>query len=307
MAAGGAGGGYVNDAPGTLVESKTDEQPEAAAAKATGGEGGGGDDIEAQLHSAYKKTSRSSSASSASANDDASAETTSPIKAAPKSIYNRTKSDARWDLMSRAHMAQALMCLAVENAVSAQTAESTQDAICRLFDGPLSSLWHGIVRGYTMYRNMHDRTFVEAFVNTYAVLKQAFLTFGSTHPEHGPHMSAEKCIWLFKNSLFVGSGMSEEEQEGAVVSAFLDSQLRGYTHGATGLYSSSSGAAGMVEFPHLVFSEFMEVLASVALVSEHDSGMDVGKKMRLAFNTIAQLQPPPEAKGEESRARESKK
>lgn len=326
-ATGGGGGGSIGAdstaAPDAaiLAESKTDGQiAEASTAKGSDDKAvpEDGDAIEARLHQAYEKTSPSSSSASASASADADADAagggsarggrseiaTSPMKAraaaAPKSMYNRTKSDARWALMSRAHMAQSLMCMAVDGAQ--QTGESAQMAICKLFDGPLTSLWNSIVHSYTMYRNMHDHTFVEAFVNTYAVLKQAFLTFGSTHPLHGPRMTAEKCVWLFKNSLFVGSSMLEKEQEGAVVSAFLDSHLCGSTVGATGPYASTSGS---IEFPHLVFSEFLEVLASVALVSERDSGMEVGKKMRLAFNTIAQLQPPPEAKNDNDN--ESKK
>ena len=45
------------------------------------------------------------------------------------------------------------------------------------------------------------------------------------------------------------------------------------------------------EFDEIVFCEFLELLAAVALLS-NDDGDEVGKKIRLAFNTIALIQPP---------------
>jgi hypothetical protein len=150
-----------------------------------------------------------------------------------------------------------------------------------------------------MYKDSEDETFVDAFINTYAVLKQAFLTFGSTEAKEGPTMTQEQVIWLFQNSLFVGSSMTEAEQESSCVKAFRDCQLQS---------TIVSGAAQQaIDFDKIVFAEFLEVLASVALVSEHDSDMAVGKKMRLAFNTIAQLQPPPEASSKGRSDNESKK
>jgi len=194
--------------------------------------------------------------------------------------YNSNKSNARWVLMSRSHMVQALICLAVES----EYGPTIIDAITRFIDGPLLQLWQRIVGSYTLYRYLDDETFIDTFLSTYQVLKQAFLSFGGSHPHRGPTMTIDKCIWLFRNSLFIGSALEDKEQEGACALAILNSTFASCPGGGKTIKS--------VEFEEIVFIEFLETLASVALVSEADSGMEVGKKMRLAFNTIIQLQPP---------------
>ena len=263
-------------APGSIAESKAESTEVISARDVPADAKSGGspqidtqETVESLLQEAFEMTAPASYVASA----DSVIQTTTTNT---KSKYNRTKSDARWILMSRAHMAQALVYIAIQrNNNTKDTGAAIIDDVCNLLDGPLIWLWHSFVGSYTMYRNMNDETFVDALVNTYAVLKQAFLTFGSIHPKYGPTMKIEQCVWLFRNSLFVGSSMLDAEQEGACVSACLDSMLRTQTHSS-------------LEFKEIIFSEFLEVLSSVALVSEHDSGMEVGKKMRLAFNTIAQ-------------------
>jgi len=201
--------------------------------------------------------------------------------------YNSTKSGARWVLMSRSHMVQALICLAVES----EMGPTIIDAVTNFIDGPLLQLWQRIVGNYTLYRFLDDETFIDTFLSTYQVLKQAFLSFGSTHPHRGPTMTVDKCIWLFRNSLFVGSALEDNEQEGACALAILNSTFAPLPEGGM----TVAAMKGSSEFEEIVFIEFLETLASVAMVSEADSGMEVGKKMRMVFNTIIQLQPPANA------------
>ena len=198
--------------------------------------------------------------------------------------YNSTKSDAKWVLMSRSHMTQALICFAVESEAGATILES----VIKFIDGPLLQFWQRIVNNYTLYRYLEDQTFAEAFQSTYQLIKQLFISYGSIHPRRGPTMSIEKCIWLFKNSLFVGSALDDVEQEGACTVAVLQSTFT--THSLVG-HVAATKIKLETEFQDIVFIEFLETLASVALVAEADSGMEVGKKMRLAFNTIIQMQP----------------
>jgi len=203
--------------------------------------------------------------------------------------YNSTKSHARWVLMSRSHMVQALVCLAVES----EYGPTITDAVTRFIDGPLLQLWQRIVGSYTLYRYLDDETFIDTFLSTYQVVKQAFLSFGTTHPHRGPTMTIDKCIWLFKNSLFIGSALEDKEQEGACALAILNTTFTTFANKS----GASKTSVKSIEFEEIVFIEFLETLASVALVSEADSGMGVGKKVRLAFNTIIQLQPPADING----------
>jgi len=77
------------------------------------------------------------------------------------------------------------------------------------------------------------------------------------------------------------------------MNAIIDSQLKKLlTKGNSNSSSGSGELQSQPKFNELIFSEFLETIASVALISEADSGMEIGKKIRLAFNTIAQLQPP---------------
>lgn len=72
--------------------------------------------------------------------------------------------------------------------------------------------------------------------------------------------------------------MAEPEQENIVVGAFLvDAQLR---------------PAPAWELEHLVFTEFMEALARVAikLIEQYkESNLTDGKRIRMAFNFVSEL------------------
>lgn len=193
-----------------------------------------------------------------------------------KSKYNRNKGEATWLLLSRAHMCQALVSLAVDLEMGGTVLE----AVTNLLDGPLTWLLEHYTRKYNTYRHGDDETFATALANTYFVLKQAFLTFGSTDPTRGPTMSASEAKWLFKNSLFVGSSLLDKDIEAGIVRSMEESQLRGQSAG--------------LQLEEMVFSEFLETLTTLALVSDSDSGLEVGKKVRLAFNTMVQLQPLPD-------------
>jgi hypothetical protein len=187
-------------------------------------------------------------------------------------------------------MVMAFVYLAVH--MNTNTGTSILEAITTFVDGALLRLWRKIVTSYTLYQHLDDPTFVEAFSSTYQVLKQTFLSFGNTHPQQGPTMSVDKCIWIFKNSLFLGSSLGDREQDGACATSLLATMILDPAAAASSV--RKAGVRARCEFEEVVLIEFLEALASVALVSEHDSGMTVGKKMRLAFNTVAQLQPSPE-------------
>ena len=173
--------------------------------------------------------------------------------------------------MSRAHLAQALVSVAIDAELDSSSIAAATQAF---FEGPLATLWDKISNRYTVYSSSvaSDEVFSRSMQEYYQIVKQAFLSFASVDSKTGPQLSIEG---LF--SLLYASTLVDKEQEGAIVDAFLQSQL---------LPSSPEQ-----ELSHLVFCEFFEALMKVTLFSiGSDSGLSEAKRLRMGFGLVSEIQ-----------------
>ena len=152
----------------------------------------------------------------------------------PEEVFDmRSRNKQKWVLMSRAHVVQALVFVALERNTSSSSSKSKDkkvkddaaDAVLDFLQGPLANMWASVTSNYTMYKHSDDETFVDAFNQSYYILKQAFLSFGSTQKARGPIMSTDQMLFMFKNTLWVGSVLSDKDQDSACLSAFREVQV----------------------------------------------------------------------------------
>lgn len=95
----------------------------------------------------------------------------------------------RWPLMTRAHLAQALLCAAV----SSKLGESPSQALANFISGPLQTFWTDITSNYLFYTTkdpmLKSAVRIEIFV--YLMLSLQFMHFSITISTHCPPLFSD--------------------------------------------------------------------------------------------------------------------
>ncbi len=192
-------------------------------------------------------------------------------------------------LVSRAHLATAFVQVAYERGYGA----SPSEALRSFLDDTLFPTWQQVCNTYALYQEYEDdsvfRTF---FFETYYILKRQFFNYSngaiiaqSRHDEQRnflkappPSIDVDSMTQIFRGTLFAGSTMRDDEIEGEIARVFLGLQL--------------SPRKEELEYREVVFSEFLEMIAGLALTAvDATRGLTQGKRLRMAFNYIIESSP----------------
>jgi len=178
-------------------------------------------------------------------------------------------SSSMCSLLSRAELLQALVALSVHS-----DPESTTYGVAakELITGKLTMYRDSLLKKYTLY-NSNDPLVKQTSRDYFHLVKNTFKGWCSHHPYLGIFMTVKDLI-----KLLLTAGIIEPEQQELLVSKMLATQL------------NTKGTSWELE--EVVFTEFLEIISQTATETVVINGVDNmshGKKLRLAYNSLIDL------------------
>lgn len=170
-------------------------------------------------------------------------------------------------LMTRAHLAEALVCVAMEDAVLEDSGPS--QLVEEFFGRSLQKLWDKITESYIFYTG-RDPSIKSTTLSYYQLLKKAFHASASLDSKFGPRLPLGDFI-----AMMVQSGMVDRVDEHLCVTTFQDVHFN---------------PPSERELADLVFCEFLDAVSRLACtVINHNDNLETAKRIRLGFEVIAEL------------------
>ena len=175
-------------------------------------------------------------------------------------------------LMSRAQFTQALVSVAIST--SQDPLRATAESLLSFFSGPLSDWWQLICTSYSRYSISDPILPVHlAISDYYRLVQQAFYAFCHNDPDRGAEISLESYMQLLITSTLVF-----KDQHEPMIDCYLKAQ-------------QTLAPARDRELPALVYCEFLEAVSRLAIqIIDTDSQLGPGKRVRMAFSMITELQ-----------------
>ena len=133
----------------------------------------------------------------------------------------------------------------------------------------MTDVWSTLTKTYLVY-SIEDDNLHTIFLNFYHTVREAFYLWSERTSRYGPSLSLEDFSNMLKTC-----GLIDESHDAIILSAFTKAQM---------------DPAMAWEIEELVFVEYFEALARVALQVVDTDGFTDHQKIRLVFNTVTDLQ-----------------
>jgi hypothetical protein len=178
-------------------------------------------------------------------------------------------SSTQYPLMTRAHLAEALIFIAMEQVALEES--TTGQLIEAFFLGPLESLWSKITTSYLLYTS-RDPAIKSTTMSYHQLLKRSFNARASPDPKFGPRLPLGDFI-----DMMIQSGLVDRAEEQMCLRVFQD------VH-----FNPSPDR----ELSDVVFCEFLEAASRLACTAiNHNDDLEFVKRIRLGFEMLVELNP----------------
>ena len=169
-------------------------------------------------------------------------------------------------LMSRPNLVEGL----IKFCILEYPDKSLPEEALSLIHGAMGEYWTQLNSNYIAYTSYGDEMLKQAMLQYYHPMKEAFSLWSDKSSKFGPSLKISDFT-----EMLCTSGLTDATNDQACLNAFLQSQLN---------------PTLAWELDELVFIEFFEALARVAIQIIDTAGFSDAQKVRQVFNVISDLQ-----------------